>query len=130
MADAWELYRQEVPPEVRRRIKDRILTAALDDFEDYLVLVNSIIADILAGDIHPDVAKEARAYLELALTAITAKALQDGNNSGSSAVTARIAGIRKKRGALPAPVPEITIDAISTPTPVPAAPWESKHEDS
>tara|TARA_R110002096_G_scaffold43109_2_gene116162 strand:+ start:665 stop:1024 length:360 start_codon:yes stop_codon:yes gene_type:complete len=119
------LYRQEVPADVRENIKNRILEAALDDFEDYLLLVNSIIADILAGDIHPEVAKEARAYLELALTAITAKSMQDAGKGGSAEVTARISGIRKKRGVLPAPVPEITIDLTQRAT-VPAAPWEQE----
>ena len=124
MADAWELYRQEVPAHVRASIKERILTAALDDFEDYLLLVNSIIADILAGDIHPEVAKEARAYLELSLAAITAKAMQDGSSGRNAEVTARIAGVRKKKGLLPSPTPEITIDLTANDK-VPVAPWEN-----
>lgn len=124
MADAWELYRQEVPAHVRASIKERILESALDDFEDYLMLVNSIIADILGGDIHPEVAKEARAYLELSLAAITAKAMQDGS-TGNAEVTARIAGVRKKKGLLPAPTTEITIDMTANDK-VPTAPWEKK----
>ncbi len=122
-ADPWLVYRETVPEDVRQAIKDQILAAAVDGFEDFLQVTQNITASILCGDIHPEVAKEARSYLELALTAVTAKAMQDRSKQGDKNITGRIAAVRKKRGALPAPQPEFTIDVTPEKTRV-SAPWE------
>lgn len=125
--DSWILYRREVDEAVREEIRDKLLTAKVNGFEDFLDVSMGIVSHLLAGDIHPDVAKEARSYLELCLTAVTAKTMKDrsgGAEAGS--VTARIARANKARGALPAPTAEVTIDVTSAPTRVPAAPWENE----
>jgi hypothetical protein len=124
--DPWLVYRETVPEEVRLEIKDQILTAAVDGFEDFLQVTQNITASILCGDIHPEVAKEARAYLELALTAVTAKAMEDKAKGSNTTVNTRLAAVRKKRGALPAPQPEFTIDI--EPSKVISAPWEGTDE--
>lgn len=123
----WILYRREVDEALREKIRNDLLAAKVNGFEDFLDVSMGIISYILSGDIPPAVAKEARSYLELCLTAITAKAMKD-RSSGAEAgsVTARIARANKARGALPAPTAEITIDATVTPTRVPAAPWENE----
>lgn len=131
--DAWLLYRQTVPPEVRERIKELVLEASIDGFDDFLQVTVNITAEILAGDIHPEVAKEARSYLELALTAVTAKAMQDAAKPEGSTTNARLARARARRGALPAPQAEVTLDVdftqIKDPVLATPAPWESDSEE-
>ena len=130
--DPWLVYRETVPDHVRQHLKEKILEAAIDGFEDFLDVTVAITAEILSGNIHPEIAKEARSYLELALTAVTAKAMQDNGRPRESTNT-RLAAVRKKRGKLPAPRPEITLDVtfddketiLAKP-----APWEAYNEDA
>lgn len=130
--DPWLVYRETVPEHVRQHLKEKILEAAIDGFDDFLDVTVAITAEILSGNIHPEIAKEARSYLELALTAVTAKAMQEGGRPRESTNT-RLAAVRKKRGKLPSPRPEITLDVefndkeaiLATP-----APWETANVDS
>ena len=116
MADAWLLYRQEMTEEAREEIRDLLLTAKVNGFDEFLEVSMAITARIISGEIHPEVAKEARSYLELCLAAITAKALQEGGRKkGLSEVDQRIAEVARKRKALPEPTFEITIDADAEP---------------
>lgn len=126
MADAWKLYREEMSAEAREEIRDLLLSAKVNGFDEFLDVAMAITARIISGEIHPEVAKEARSYLELCLTAITAKAIQAGSKSTSS-VEARVALVNRSRAALPAPSLEVTIDATAEPVPVRVA-WEDSDE--
>jgi hypothetical protein len=128
--DPWLVYRDNVPEDVRNRIKEDILAASIDGFDSFLEVTVGITASILSGEIHHEVAKEARSFLELALTAVTAKALQQGGPKDTGGVSARLAAVRAKRGRLPAPQPEFTIDIQpeQAPVKVPTAPWDSSND--
>ena len=128
MADAWKLYREEMSAVEREKIRDLLLTAKVNGFDEFLDVTMAITARIISGEIHPAVAQEARSYLELALTAITARAIQQGSVANGS-MEARIAKVNRERSALPAPTVEVTIDATATPTvraSAEAPAWESK----
>jgi hypothetical protein len=129
VGDAWKLYRDEMSEETREWIRDELLAASLEGFDDFLSVSMGIIARILSGDIHPEMAKEARSYLELCLTALTAKAMQEGNAKEGNGISARIAAAQKARAKLPAPVPEFTLDATAKPTAPARAdiPWEDNN---
>lgn len=66
-------YRREVPEKVRQTIKRKILEASAHGYDEFITVSQYILAELLAGNISPGIAKEARALLELIMTAITAK---------------------------------------------------------
>ena len=126
MADAWQLYRSEVPEELREKIRNDLLAAKVNGFDDFLNVSMGIVGYLLAGDIHPEVAREARSYLELCLTAVTAKAMKDSGATVTTSLTEkRIARANKSRGLLPSPSVVVDIDA-TTREYVPT--WENKDE--
>jgi hypothetical protein len=133
--DAWLLYRETIPQHERERLKELVLEASLNGFESFLDTTMAITAEIIAGNVHPAVAREARAYLELAMAAVTAKVLQDkaDRSSGKGEVSARLSAVRQKTNKTQAALtirPDITIDIETTekePARVRAdAPWEEK----
>ena len=125
--DAWLLYRQHVPSDVREKIKETILTAAIEDFDAFLQVTVDITAELLAGNIHPEIAKAARAYLELALTAVTANAMAQKDRVSES--NARLVAARRRAPKLPAPSVGPALADLENPVPVvitleDPAPWD------
>jgi hypothetical protein len=90
--NSFLLYQDTVPVEVREEIKGRLLEAEMHGYEKFIAAAQYIMAEVLAGQIPPDVAKEARAYLELILTAISAKNIVEAKNGqGTLPTTSAVA---------------------------------------
>ena len=125
--DPWLLYRNEVSAELREEIRDQLLAAKVNGFEDFLEVSMAIVARVLCGDIHPEIAKETRSYLELCLTAVTAKAMKDNGAKGGTAITAdRLARAHKARKALPSP--HVVVEMDMTKDNEYAASWEDSND--
>ena len=80
-------YRREVPEEVRERIKQQLLEASIEGYDEFIQVSAYIVAQLVGGEISPGIAKEARSYLELIMTAITAKQI---TNKGKEATAVNV----------------------------------------
>lgn len=105
-SNSFLLYQDVVPEAVREAIKEKLLEAEMHGYDTFIASAQYIMAELLAGQIPPDVAKEARAYLELILTAISAKNIVEAKTgklaptAGTVAAQLREAKSRKKKMAL------------------------------
>jgi hypothetical protein len=82
------IYLDTVPKNVRKNIQAALLEAQMHGYDTYINCAQYIMTELIAGNIHPEIAKESRAYLELILTAISAKQIAEakqGLTSGKSA---------------------------------------------
>ena len=98
--NSFLLYQDTVPQDVRDGIKAKLLEAQMHGYETFIDSAQYIMTELLAGNIHPDVAKESRAYLELILTAISAKNIVEAKTGKelptAGSVAAQLAAAKKK----------------------------------
>jgi|TARA_R100000005_G_C4991637_1_gene198956 hypothetical protein len=99
---ALEEQRLLVPEQVRQDIKKAIRDAYEHGYRGQQLVQELslfILSEMLAGNIQPDIAREARGYVEIVLTSITAQALAEADKAnGTSAVAKQLAEARKKIG--------------------------------
>lgn len=99
---ALEETRLLIPEKVRAGIRQAIMDAMAQGYKGQRIVQEVsmfILAELLAGNIQPDVAREARGYVEILLTSITAQALQEKEEDDSPLSVAKaIADARSKMG--------------------------------
>lgn len=83
--DAFLQYREVIPEEVRQDIKDKLLQAKMEGYETFIATTQYILAEMVGGNIPPEIAKECRAYLELLMTAVAAKTIVEHGKKGTAA---------------------------------------------
>lgn len=91
------LYRETIPVEVREALKQKLLEAKMQGYDEFIDVASFIMANTLSLDIPVDVAKECRGYMELIFTAIAARNLEAKNKEASPGTLA--AKLRKDRRA-------------------------------
>ncbi len=84
LSQAFEDYRKDIPEDVRTAMKTHILEAEMGGYDALIETSTYILAQLVGGDISPQVAQEARAYLELIMTSISAKLLVQRAEGGSA----------------------------------------------
>lgn len=98
--NSFLLYQDTVPQEVREGIKSKLLQAEMHGYDTFINSAQYIMTELLAGKIPPDVAKEARAYLELILTAVSAKHIVEAKTGKdlptNATVSAQLNAAKKK----------------------------------
>lgn len=95
-ASEWERYRELVPQHVRNDLKAQMLQAEMLGYSSFLKMATHITSEVVSGNIPPSIAKEARAWSELIMTAIAAKNLQDKDKSGNATLVTQLTSARKQ----------------------------------
>tara|TARA_S200002703_G_scaffold35810_2_gene30898 strand:+ start:1695 stop:2105 length:411 start_codon:yes stop_codon:yes gene_type:complete len=104
-----EDFYKHVPSKVREDIKNKLLEAHVNGMDGFIEATQYIIAQLISGNIAPEVANAAKGYMELMFTAVSAKMIHD-NESGSakpSSVMSRVAEAKKRSKRM---IPQYTID--------------------
>jgi len=104
-----EDFYKHVPATVREEIKNKLLQAHVEGMDGFIETTQYIIAQLMSGNIAPNVANAAKGYMELMFTAISAKMIherEEGSASASS-VMARVAEAQKRSKKM---IPQYTID--------------------
>jgi len=104
-----EDFYKHVPAEVREEIKGQILKAYISDMDGFIEATQYIIAQLLCGNIAPDVANSAKGYMELLFTAVSAKLIheREAKNATPSNVMARVADAQRRGRKM---IPRYTVD--------------------
>ena len=76
-SQAFITYRDIVPEEVRLNIQTQLLSAKMNGYDEFIACTQYIMSELAAANIPPTIAVEMRAYLELILTAISAKRIAE-----------------------------------------------------
>lgn len=104
-----EDFYKHVPESVREEIKGHLLKAHIEGMDGFIEATQYIIAQLISGNIAPDVANAAKGYMELLFTAVSAKLIheREEKNATPSSVMARVAEAQKRGRKM---IPQYTLD--------------------
>jgi len=104
-----EDFYNHVPAKVREDIKDHLIRAHIDGMDGFIEATQYIIAQLMSGNIAPEVANAAKGYMELMFTAVSAKIIHEKESSAASpsAVMARVAEAQRRSKKM---IPQYTLD--------------------
>ncbi len=104
-----EDFYNHVPAKVREDIKDHLIRAHIDGMDGFIEATQYIIAQLMSGNIAPEVANAAKGYMELMFTAVSAKMIHEKESSAASpsAVMARVAEAQRRSKKM---IPQYTLD--------------------
>ncbi len=104
-----EDFYNHVPAKVREEIKDHLIRAHVDGMDGFIEATQYIIAQLMSGNIAPEVANAAKGYMELMFTAVSAKMIheKESNAASPSAVMARVAEAQRRSKKM---IPQYTLD--------------------
>lgn len=104
-----EDFYKHVPEKVRDEIKDHLIRAHVEGMDGFIEATQYIIAQLMSGNIAPDVANAAKGYMELMFTAVSAKMIHEKESSSASpsAVMARVAEAQRRSKKM---IPQYTLD--------------------
>lgn len=104
-----EDFYKHVPAKVREDIRNKLLEASVNGMDGFIEATQYIIAQLISGNIAPDVATAAKGYMELMFTAISAKMIHDreSGKASPSSVMARVAEAKQRSKKM---IPQYTID--------------------
>ncbi len=104
-----EDFYKHVPVEVREQIKAQLLRAHIEGLDGFIEATQYIIAQLVSGNIAPEVANSAKGYMELLFTAVSAKMIHEREDKSAtpSNVMARVAEAHKRSKKM---IPQYTID--------------------
>ena len=71
-----EDFYKHVPANVRENIKAHLLRAHIEGLDGFIEATQYIIAQLVSGNIAPEVANSAKGYMELLFTAVSAQMIQ------------------------------------------------------
>ncbi len=102
-------FYKHVPADVREDIKGYLLRAHIEGMDGFIEATQYIIAQLVAGNIAPEVANSAKGYMELLFTAVSAKLIheKESKDATPSNVMARVAQAHKRSKKM---IPQYTID--------------------
>ena len=104
-----EDFYKHVPARVRKEIREHLLRAHVEGMDGFIAATQYILAQLISGNIAPDIANAAKGYMELLLTAISAKMIheREAQDASPSNVMARVAEAHKKGKKM---IPQYTLD--------------------
>jgi hypothetical protein len=104
-----EDFYKHVPEKVRDEIKDHLIRAHVEGMDGFIEATQYIIAQLMSGNIAPDVANAAKGYMELMFTAVSAKMIHEKESSTAnpSTVMARVAEAQRRSKKM---IPQYTLD--------------------
>ncbi len=104
-----EDFYKHVPAKVREEIRGHLLKAHVEGMDGFIEATQYILAQLISGNIAPDIANAAKGYMELLFTAISAKMIheREDNSASPSSVMARVAEAHKRGKKM---IPQYTID--------------------
>lgn len=104
-----EDFYRHVPAKVREEIRGHLLKAHVEGMDGFIEATQYILAQLISGNIAPDIANAAKGYMELLFTAISAKMIheREDNSASPSSVMARVAEAHKRGKKM---IPQYTID--------------------
>lgn len=112
-----EVFRHNVPEEIRDEIKVRLLTGAIAGLDEFNACLQFILAHILAGEIPPEVADSALKYLQLMFSVIAVQTMAEGNkeNPQNADIMDKIAKANKAAKRMIPKFTDATVDIEVTP---------------
>tara|TARA_R100001594_G_scaffold140280_1_gene185315 strand:+ start:2805 stop:3215 length:411 start_codon:yes stop_codon:yes gene_type:complete len=104
-----EDFYKHVPADVRKEIRAHLLKAHVEGMDGFIEATQYILAQLISGNIAPDVATAAKGYMELMFTAISAKLIheREEKSANPSTVMARVAEAQRRGKKM---IPQYTID--------------------
>jgi hypothetical protein len=102
-------FYKHVPLDIRDEIKGYLLKAHIEGMDGFIEATQYIIAQLISGNIAPEVANAAKGYMELLFTAVSAKMIheKESKDATPSNVMARVAEAHKRSKKM---IPQYTID--------------------
>ena len=89
-------FYKHVPAKVREDIKNKLLEAHVNGMDGFIEATQYIIAQLVSGNIAPEVATAAKGYMELMFTAISAKMIHDNESGAAKTLFSNVSGSRGK----------------------------------
>ena len=104
-----EDFYKHVPAKVREEIREHLLQAHVEGMDGFIEATQYILAQLISGNIAPDIANSAKGYMELLFTAISAKMIheRESRTARPSDVMARVAEAHKRGKKM---IPQYTLD--------------------
>jgi len=80
--DAWKMWRDTVPADIRDEVADALMLLPVDTYSDLNAAIRYLMSETVRGTIHPDVMQLAIRCLEFMAVTVAARQAIDGTADG------------------------------------------------